>query len=128
MRGGQLAPRDDARFAPGPRDAATCPAHPRAPGVGYAPDMGESPSTPPAPLADVAQTAAAPAPMDSAPGDYLLCIDGERAWTFALPRDGEVVVGRGPEATLHLDDALVSRAHAQFLIVPDGIRLVDLGS
>ena len=94
--------------------------------------MGESPSTPPAPFADVAQTAAAPAPKDAAQGDYLLCIDGERAWTFALPPageiGGEVVVGRGPEATLHLDDALVSRAHAQFLIVPDGIRLVDLGS
>ncbi|HSK00407.1 MAG TPA: sigma-54-dependent Fis family transcriptional regulator, partial [Kofleriaceae bacterium] len=84
----------------------------------------ESPPTAPK---DVAQTAAAsPRPVGGA--DYLLCIEGERSWTFPLPPSGEIVIGRGPDAALRLGDELVSRAHAQLLVVPDGIRLSDLGS
>ncbi len=79
------------------------------------------------PTADVAQTAAV-VPPASAQADYLLCIEGERSWTFPIPRSGEVVIGRGNDAALRLGDDLVSRAHAQLLVVPDGIRIVDLGS
>ncbi|HTE55074.1 MAG TPA: sigma 54-interacting transcriptional regulator [Kofleriaceae bacterium] len=61
-------------------------------------------------------------------GEYLLCIEGERSWTVPLPTAGAVVMGRGPDAGLVLSDALVSRAHAQILIGPDGLRLTDLGS
>ena len=60
--------------------------------------------------------------------DYLLCIDGERSWRCELPRSGELVAGRSPEATLRLDDELVSRRHAQIMVVPDGLRILDLGS
>jgi transcriptional regulator with GAF, ATPase, and Fis domain len=79
------------------------------------------------PTQDVAQTAAA-RPGGSGPADYLLCIEGERAWTAPLPASGELVIGRGPDAALRLGDELVSRAHAQILAVPDGIRIADLGS
>jgi transcriptional regulator with GAF, ATPase, and Fis domain len=87
-----------------------------------------SPPTPPSPR-DVAQTAAAP-PAHAAAGqaDYLLCIEGERSWTVPLPASGELIVGRGNDAALRLGDDLVSRAHAQLLVVPDGIRIQDLGS
>jgi two-component system response regulator AtoC len=60
--------------------------------------------------------------------DYLLCIEGERSWTVPLPADGALVIGRGDEASLRLADPLVSRSHAQLLVVPDGLRLADLGS
>jgi two-component system, NtrC family, response regulator AtoC len=81
---------------------------------------------PPRPAGDVAQTAAARAAPDRA--DYLLCIEGERSWTFALPASGEVIIGRGNDAALRLGDDLVSRAHAQLMMVPEGLRVTDLGS
>jgi two-component system response regulator AtoC len=80
----------------------------------------------PTPRGVVADTAAAPAERDE--GDYLLCIDGERSWRCPLPRAGELVIGRAPECGLKLEDDLVSRQHAQVLVVPDGLRLTDLGS
>ena len=60
--------------------------------------------------------------------DYLLCIEGERSWTFPLPAAGEVIIGRANEVGLRLGDDLVSRAHAQILVVADGIRIQDLNS
>ena len=73
--------------------------------------------------ADPATTMAA-----SAASDQLLCIDGDRSFSVALPSSGELVIGRGPDAGLSVDDPLVSRAHALLLVVPDGLRLSDLGS
>src|SRR5688500_4334480 len=84
------------------------------------------PMTTTPPTDDVAMTAPAPAGAETA--DYLLCIEGERSWTTPLPRSGELVIGRAADAGLRLGDDLVSRAHAQLLVVPDGIRLQDLGS
>src|SRR5215475_14454199 len=76
----------------------------------------------------VASTAAS----TGAPGlgriEQLLCIDGDRSFTVTLPSSGELVIGRGPDAGLSVDDPLVSRAHALLLAVPDGLRLSDLGS
>ncbi len=86
--------------------------------------VGPMTTTPP--TGDVANTAAAPAGPDVA--DYLLCIEGERSWTVPLPKSGELVIGRAPDFGLRLGDELVSRAHAQLLVVPDGLRLQDLGS
>src|SRR4051812_12859480 len=76
---------------------------------------------------DVAATAAvgAAAPTRS---DQVLCIDGDRSFTVAIPGAGELLIGRGPDAGLSVDDPLVSRAHAQLLVVPSGLRLSDLGS
>jgi transcriptional regulator with GAF, ATPase, and Fis domain len=45
-----------------------------------------------------------------------------------MPVSGELVIGRGPDAGLSVDDPLVSRAHALLLVVPDGLRLSDMGS
>ncbi|HLL25765.1 MAG TPA: sigma 54-interacting transcriptional regulator, partial [Kofleriaceae bacterium] len=80
----------------------------------------------PAPARDVVQTASASAGAPRA--DYLLVIDGERSWTIAVPVVGELVIGRGTDVQLRLDDELVSRTHAQLTAVPDGIRITDLGS
>lgn len=41
---------------------------------------------------------------------------------------GTFVVGRSSTCNLALDDALVSRRHAQFVIEPDAISVEDLGS
>jgi len=60
--------------------------------------------------------------------EQLLCIDGDRSFTLAIPGSGELVIGRGPEAGLSVDDPLVSRAHARLMVVPEGLRLSDLGS
>ncbi|HEV7557739.1 MAG TPA: sigma 54-interacting transcriptional regulator [Kofleriaceae bacterium] len=60
--------------------------------------------------------------------EYLLCIHNDRSFVVRIPTSGELVVGRGPDAGLSIDDPLVSRAHAQLLVVPDGLRLMDLGS
>jgi two-component system, NtrC family, response regulator AtoC len=60
--------------------------------------------------------------------DSLLCIAGDRSFTVRFPEAGELVIGRAPDAGLVVDDPLVSRAHAQLMLVPDGMRLVDLGS
>jgi two-component system response regulator AtoC len=60
--------------------------------------------------------------------EQLLCIDGDRSFTLTMPDSGELVIGRGPDAGLSVDDPLVSRAHALLLAVPDGLRLSDLGS
>ncbi len=61
-------------------------------------------------------------------GEYLVCIEGDRSWTVNVPATGELVIGRDPHAGLTLTDAQVSRTHAQLLLVPDGLRLTDLGS
>jgi two-component system, NtrC family, response regulator AtoC len=79
------------------------------------------------PQRDVGVTAAAPAAAHDEP-EYLLCIDREQSWRVPLPRDGELVIGRGPEAHLRLGDGLVSRAHACITVLPDGLRLSDLDS
>ncbi len=69
-----------------------------------------------------------PASHQGGGGDYLVCIEGERSWTVRLPSSGELLIGRDPHLGLVLTDHLVSRMHAQLLLVPDGLRLTDLGS
>ena len=46
---------------------------------------------------------------------------------FALPRAGDVVIGRGAEADVRIDDASISRKHALLGLGPR-IRIKDLGS
>ena len=69
-----------------------------------------------------------PAQAGGGPADQVLCIDGDRSFSVKIPSSGELVIGRGPGAGLPVDDPLVSRVHAQLLVVPDGLRLSDLGS
>ena len=77
--------------------------------------------------ADPMVTAAAPGAHGHV-AEQLLCIDGDRSFTVAMPLSGELVIGRGPDAGVSVDDPLVSRAHAALQAVPDGLRLCDLGS
>jgi two-component system response regulator AtoC len=65
---------------------------------------------------------------DDRASEYLLCIAGDRSFTVRFPDTGDLVIGRGPESGLAIDDPLVSRAHAQILVMPEGLRLVDLNS
>jgi two-component system, NtrC family, response regulator AtoC len=65
---------------------------------------------------------------DERAAESLLCIAGDRSFTVRFPDSGDLVIGRAPDAGLVVDDPLVSRAHAQLMAVPDGLRLVDLGS
>jgi two-component system response regulator AtoC len=60
--------------------------------------------------------------------ESVLCIDGDRSFTLAFPASGELVIGRGPDAGYAPTDPLVSRAHAQLLVMPEGLRVADLGS
>jgi two-component system response regulator AtoC len=81
---------------------------------------------------DVTQTAppvrlTAPQP-ESTDHAYLLVIEEQSALPFELPSNGEIVIGRAPDATLRLADPSASRHHAQ-ITMHDGAALVcDLGS
>ena len=46
---------------------------------------------------------------------------------FALPKVGDLVIGRGAEADIRVDDASISRKHAMLSIGPK-LRIKDLGS
>ena len=48
--------------------------------------------------------------------------------SFALPTDGTLVVGRGEEAGIRLDDTAASRKHAQLVVSLGAVTLIDLGS
>ncbi|MFN0252942.1 MAG: sigma 54-interacting transcriptional regulator [Kofleriaceae bacterium] len=76
----------------------------------------------------VSNTADASTAGGDAHEDSLLCIRDERSFRVKLPATGELVIGRGPDAGCSIDDALVSRAHAQILVGPEGLRVTDLGS
>ena len=45
-----------------------------------------------------------------------------------LPRAGALILGRGDDAELRLDDASISRRHARISLDEAGPRVVDLGS
>lgn len=51
---------------------------------------------------------------------------------LTAPRPGReplsVTIGRGPDATIRIDDPDLSRLHAELLITPDWVRLRDRGS
>jgi len=74
----------------------------------------------------VAATAAASAAVSGV--EQLLCIAGDRSFVVAMPRAGELTIGRGRDADLMTDDPLVSRGHARLVAVPDGLQREDLGS
>lgn len=45
-----------------------------------------------------------------------------------VPIAGEILIGRGPQCDLRLDDPFVSSEHAQIIVRSDGTVYVDLGS
>src|SRR5262245_24074853 len=55
---------------------------------------------------------------------YLLIVDGTRSSIFPLPLSGEVIVGRGAEATLRLQESTASRRHVR-LCMERGIATIS---
>ncbi len=62
-------------------------------------------------------------PASTRAGRYSLELDGR-----PLPIAGSVVVGRSPDCAITIDEALVSRHHAEFVVDDNGVSLTDLGS
>ncbi len=66
--------------------------------------------------------------LDAAPGHLsLLIVTEARTWTVALPARGDVVVGRGSEANVRVDDPQLSRRHVTIRLGATTM-LRDLGS
>lgn len=59
---------------------------------------------------------------------YLLVFQGDSSSMHRLPRDGDVVVGRGDDADLRLDERSVSRKHAKLRVAAGQVQVEDLGS
>lgn len=60
-------------------------------------------------------------------GFSIVVVGDDGIATVALPERGRVVIGRGPECDVHVEDRTVSRTHA-VLHVADELRLEDLRS
>lgn len=58
----------------------------------------------------------------------VMVIESGSSSLFELPRSGQVVVGRAPDAQLRLQDPQVSRHHARLDVQDNDVMLVDLGS
>jgi two-component system, NtrC family, response regulator AtoC len=66
--------------------------------------------------------------LDAATGHLsLLIVTETRTWTVALPGRGEVVLGRGSEAGVRVDDPQLSRRHVM-IVLGATTTLRDLGS
>lgn len=96
--------------------------------------MDLSDAKPHAELADLTQTdsiesrpVVASADGQTVPS-YLLVIDGQVAYRFALPRRGELLIGRAPDVSLRLSDSSASRQHARIDVGGDDVWISDLGS
>ncbi|HLL23819.1 MAG TPA: FHA domain-containing protein, partial [Kofleriaceae bacterium] len=59
---------------------------------------------------------------------HVLVIAAASATVVRLPVPGVALVGRGPEAEVHVDHPSVSRRHARFMVDSEGVRITDLDS
>ncbi len=59
---------------------------------------------------------------------YLLVFEGDSSLPVPLPPRGEIILGRSPEAGVHVHDAGASRSHAKIVLDEAEMMLVDLGS
>ncbi|MGE5184323.1 MAG: sigma 54-interacting transcriptional regulator [Acidobacteriota bacterium] len=86
-------------------------------------------TTPPATLpAIAARTLTAPAAGDHASARLHALVIGDRqVATFPLPDAGTLTVGRSPQCEIQIDDASISRTHAEISIGPP-LTVADLGS
>jgi DNA-binding NtrC family response regulator len=66
-------------------------------------------------------------PADAAAGLRLIVFCGGQVTSHALPREGELVIGRGEDTQIRIDHATVSRRHVTLLLGPE-VRIVDHGS
>ena len=80
---------------------------------------------------DVLDTAGlVPAPLERAAGVYVVAVGGPSAGAFVRLAGTPVVVGRGSDANLRIEDPLAGRRHVELTLSPDGesVHVVDLGS
>jgi len=59
---------------------------------------------------------------------YLLVVHNTSSTMLPLPEQGELIIGRGADAGVRVDNAEASRRHASLVVSPVGARLTDLGS
>ena len=59
---------------------------------------------------------------------YLLVLEGNTSAIFPLPGSGTLLVGRASTADIHVEDASVSRQHAQLTLEESEARISDLDS
>jgi len=71
-----------------------------------------------------------PAPPVPTPGDLELCVtDGPDAGgRVSVAAEGELVLGRGADCAVRLDDPSVSSHHARLVRTAAGVEVSDLGS
>lgn len=59
---------------------------------------------------------------------HLLVFNGTSSSMYQLPPAGRIIIGRAETADLRIDEASVSRQHAEVVIDGDAITIADLGS
>jgi two-component system response regulator AtoC len=86
------------------------------------------PAAQPRPVPELLDAVTAVPPRDANAEDRLLCVDGDQAWTVALPTSGGLVFGRSAQADVVLADPRASRAHARLTVTPTELIVTDLAS
>ena len=61
-------------------------------------------------------------------GPHLVVVVESSSFPFALPPQGEILIGRGTEADLPLEERAASRRHATLTISGGQVQITDLGS
>src|SRR5688572_23092895 len=79
-------------------------------------------------LTELDTDCAAPADFAGVTRAYVIVRSPERPQVTEVPPRGEVLIGRGTEATLQIDDARVSRRHARIHWSGSALMIEDLGS
>jgi DNA-binding NtrC family response regulator len=75
------------------------------------------------------RTGSFPSPAASASGRfYLVVFEGDASRMWPLPPTGEIVLGRGDEATIRLDERSASRRHAVIKVSDGQAQIADLDS
>ncbi len=69
-----------------------------------------------------------PAPAQPASRWYLHYRFARSPWQCLPLPEGELVIGRSPNAGLYLNDGEISRTHCRVVVSPDSLGIMDLGS
>jgi pSer/pThr/pTyr-binding forkhead associated (FHA) protein len=67
-------------------------------------------------------------PDDAQPVSSVVVIEEERSSVHALPANGMVLIGRGPEADISLETEAASRKHARLIVTDGRVHIIDLDS
>src|SRR5688572_8792721 len=70
----------------------------------------------------------APRALDPSARLCLIVFCGGQVSSHPIPRLGQVVIGRGEDATVRIDHVTVSRKHVTIILTNEGMTLTDHGS